>query len=61
MVRADATEATEVAEPIIMEGFTKELEAELESNKESFVFQAEVGRLMDIIINSLCKTFVPSM
>ena len=38
-----------------MEGITAEQEAKIASSKESFVFQAEVNRLMDIIINSLCK------
>lgn len=38
-----------------MEGLTAEDEKKLESSKESFVFQAEVNRLMDIIINSLYK------
>ena len=38
-----------------MDGITAEQEAKISSSKESFVFQAEVNRLMDIIINSLCK------
>jgi len=38
-----------------MEGFTPELEKQIESSKESFSFQAETSRLMDIIINSLYK------
>lgn len=46
-------QATE--ENVIMEGFTEELEQAVESSKESFTFQAEVSRLMDIIINSLYK------
>lgn len=37
--------------------FTEEDEKALEASKESYQFQAEVNRLMDIIINSLC-TFV---
>lgn len=38
-----------------MEGFSAEDEQKVESSKETFVFQAEVNRLMDIIINSLYK------
>jgi hypothetical protein len=48
-----SAEGDATPEPVIMDGFTKELEAEVDNSKESFVFQAEVGRLMDIIIN--CK------
>lgn len=40
---------------VVMEGLTADDEKALEENKESFVFQAEVNRLMDIIINSLYK------
>jgi len=40
---------------VVMEGITAEQEAKIASSKESFVFQAEVNRLMDIIINSLYK------
>jgi len=36
-------------------GLSTEQEATLEKSKESFEFQAEVNRLMDIIINSLYK------
>ena len=38
-----------------MAGFDSAAEAALETSKESFEFQAEVNRLMDIIINSLYK------
>jgi len=38
-----------------MEGLTLENEKAMEASKETFVFQAEVNRLMDIIINSLYK------
>lgn len=56
----EATEAAEAVaakkdEGIIMDGLTAEDEKALNDSKESFVFQAEVNRLMDIIINSLCK------
>merc|ERR1711871_99965 len=39
----------------VMAGFDSAAEAALETSKESFEFQAEVNRLMDIIINSLYK------
>ncbi len=52
----ESTESeTAAASGILMEGLSAEDEKAIESNKESFVFQAEVNRLMDIIINSLCK------
>ena len=38
-----------------MAGFDSAAEQALESSKERFEFQAEVNRLMDIIINSLYK------
>lgn len=50
-----AETASAVADGIVMEGLSVEDEKVLSENKESFVFQAEVNRLMDIIINSLCK------
>jgi len=56
MAQDDATASSTPAETgVIMEGLTAEQEAALSEGKESFEFQAEVNRLMDIIINSLCK------
>ena len=49
LVNADA-----VASQLTMDGLTLEDEKVLAESKETFVFQAEVNRLMDIIINSLC-------
>jgi len=53
----EAAQATEPAVPegVIMDGFSAEEEKQVEASKETFVFQAEVNRLMDIIINSLYK------
>jgi heat shock protein beta len=48
-------EAESGEEGVVMKGFDADAEAALESSKESFEFQAEVNRLMDIIINSLYK------
>lgn len=50
-----AQDQSSTAESIVMEGLSAEDEKHLEASKESFVFQAEVNRLMDIIINSLYK------
>jgi len=49
---SDATKATGV----VMEGITAEMEDTISATKEKFEFQAEVNRLMDIIINSLYKS-----
>lgn len=51
---AAATES-DIPEGVVMDGLTAEDEKKLEAAKVSFPFQAEVSRLMDIIINSLCK------
>eukprot|EP00981_Chlorochromonas_danica_P004225 scaffold857_cov152-Ochromonas_danica.AAC.8 len=60
LVRAEdaaaAAPAESLEEVVIMEGMTAEDEKALEGSRESFAFQAEVNRLMDIIINSLCKS-----
>jgi len=47
--------AEEAASGAVMDGITPEMEAQIEAKRESFTFQAEVSRLMDIIINSLYK------
>lgn len=50
-----ADESTGSEDGVVMAGFDSAAEAALETSKESFEFQAEVNRLMDIIINSLYK------
>ena len=47
-----------VAETVVQAGISAEQEKIIAESKESFVFQAEVNRLMNIIINSLCKHFL---
>jgi len=47
--------ATPVDTGIKMQGFTAEQEDVITNSQEKFEFQAEVNRLMDIIINSLYK------
>jgi hypothetical protein len=51
-------DADAVPEGVIMDGLSADDEKAIDASKESFVFQAEVNRLMDIIINSLCKCAV---
>jgi len=51
---ASPTEAV-VEDGVLMDGISAEDEKKIEESKESFGFQAEVGRLLDIIINSLYK------
>jgi heat shock protein beta len=54
----DAVEETEASDGVrdfAMDGMSKEQEAVIADSQESFEFQAEVNRLMDIIINSLYK------
>jgi len=50
-VRADSDEAAE--ETKLVDGFTDEDRSKMEDSQEKHEFQAEVSRLMDIIINSL--------
>ena len=52
---ADDTATDAAAKLGAMEGFSPEQEAALTGSGEKFEFQAEVNRLMDIIINSLYK------
>lgn len=52
---ADTTTLPVAEEKPTMDGFAVADEKVLEASKETYVFQAEVNRLMDIIINSLYK------
>lgn len=52
---ATESEKPKIPEGVIMEGFSADEEKIIETSKETFQFQAEVNRLMDIIINSLYK------
>jgi hypothetical protein len=52
-VKTDTVEA----DAVIMDGFSAEDEKKVAESKESFQFQAEVNRLMEILINSLCNFF----
>jgi hypothetical protein len=59
-IKAETEASTEAAAPadgVVMDGLSAEQEKVIAESKESFVFQAEVNRLMDIIINSLCKSY----
>jgi len=49
----DATEVVQEEENKVVDGLTADERKLVEENAEKFEFQAEVGRLMDIIINSL--------
>ena len=57
VVRAEeeAAAASPASDNVRMDGFTADDEKKLSESTETFTFQAEVNRLMDIIINSLCK------
>lgn len=50
----DAVDSASGKDEVVL-GFSEDQEKTIEAGKESFEFQAEVNRLMDIIINSLCK------
>jgi len=57
VVRAEeeAAAASPASDNVRMDGFTADDEKKLSESTETFTFQAEVNRLMDIIINSLYK------
>ncbi len=50
--------APKAPDGVVMDGFSAAQEEALSASQEKFGFQAEVSRLMDILINSLCKTFI---
>jgi len=55
VINAESESTSAAVDGVVMEGLSAEQESVIAESKESFVFQAEVNRLMDIIINSLCK------
>ena len=56
IANSDSSEPS-IPDGVKMDGFSAAQEESLAASQEKFGFQAEVSRLMDILINSLCKSF----